>query len=80
MLYEFLKKRGGGEAVDLDLEETAGSLTPSTPNSGIPSAPSTPGTPAKRGRGRSPKANTSPTKRERKTNTRRVLMCNLRCT
>lgn len=71
VLYEFLKKRGGGEAVDLDLEETAGSLTPSTPNSSIPSAPSTPGTPAKRGRGRSPKANTSPTKRERKTNTRR---------
>lgn len=68
VLYHFLKRRNmGSEVVDLDLEETAGALVPLTPG-GNPVAPVLP---VKRGRGRSPKG-TSPVKRERKVNPRKV--------
>lgn len=68
VLYHFLRKRNAGsEAVDLDLEETAGAMGPVLPGGTI-----LPVMPIKRGRGRSPKG-ISPVKRERKVNPRKVI-------
>lgn len=68
VLYHFLRRRqADAEAVDLDLEETAGALVP-VPGMGNPAI--NPVLPVKRARGRSPKG-TSP-KRERKVNPRKV--------
>ncbi|XP_075235650.1 uncharacterized protein LOC142332860 [Lycorma delicatula] len=72
VLYQFLKKRSNsGEAVDLDLDETAPPIIPGTPTTGsIPGTPGaivTPTTGNKRGRGRAAKtASPSQNKRERK--------------
>ena len=65
MLYQFLRKREGGEGVDLDLEEAAASLAPTTVEDGgvpgsrgpVPGAPPVPGTPpASRSRSRPSRA------------------------